>query len=133
MNKILIVKSANLMEFFLNWFQYLKPYHGLTNREIRTLASIYKHKYLLSKEVENPAEVDSRVLSKEYSDIISKETGLGYKHLKVSISVIRKRKIIVDKRIDIRLMPNIEGNEYNLQLKFKVDDTEGIKEVRNKG
>ena len=37
--------------FFMHWFQFLTPFHHLTDREMEVAASLVKHRYELSKAV----------------------------------------------------------------------------------
>lgn len=125
-NKILVVDCADMYEFFYNWFLYLKPFHKLATREIKALAYIYMYKHELSKKNSNVAEVDAQVLSTPILKEVSNKMGITLDHLKVAMTKIRKLKIIDNKRISMKLMPIIKENNYNVMLKFVINDTKDL-------
>ncbi len=58
-NNIVRIPTSLNGKFFRYWFQFLEPYHKLTNREIDVITSFVKQRYELSKVIK-----DNKILDK---------------------------------------------------------------------
>lgn len=114
-----ITSSVNT-KFFRYWFEFLQPYHKLTGREIDVITSFIKHRYLLSKVIQDEDILDKVVMSDDTKKKIREECNITLSHFQVVMSKLKKNKLIVDGKINKRYIPNVEENagEFRLILHF---------------
>ena len=55
-------------KFFKYWFEFLKPFHNLTNREIEVISSFVKHRYKLSLNITSE-ELLNKIIKEELLEI----------------------------------------------------------------
>ena len=48
-NNVIRIKTSFGGNFFRYWFEFLKPFHSLTEREIDVISELVKRRYELSK------------------------------------------------------------------------------------
>ena len=72
----------------------------------------------------NTRNLDSKEIAKKVSEskaMVVKECGIKYSHLKVILSQLRKRGIIVDGKINRKFIPNIREGDDSFQLLIYFD------------
>lgn len=123
-NIVRIPTSLN-SDFFRYWFEFLSPFHRLTNREIQVIATISKHRYELSKAISDNKLLNKVLFSIETRNTIIKECNLNSQHYKVILSKLRKDNVIIGDSINPRFIPNIKenSNKFQLLLSFELDNT----------
>lgn len=112
---------TTLDNFFRYWFEFLKPVHHLTQREIDVASLLVKHRYELSKVVFDEAILDKMVLSTDVRKQIMEECGLPPRYFNVVMSNLKKDKIIVDGRLNPKYIPRIKEEKGNFQLLLLYD------------
>lgn len=112
---------TTLDNFFRYWFEFLKPVHHLTQREIDVASLLVKHRYELSKVVSDEAILDKMVLSTDVRKQIMEECGLPSRYFNVVMSNLKKDKIIVDGRLNPKYIPRIKEEKGNFQLLLLYD------------
>lgn len=123
-NNIIEISSSIDGSFFLYWFQFLRPLHHLTDKEISVAAAFLKERYELSKDIVNPEVIDRILFSSEYRVKIKEQCNLSSTHLQVILNKFRKNKVIINNRINPKLIPKLDGSGvYNLLLSFNLKDT----------
>jgi hypothetical protein len=111
------------IHFFKTWLYFLKPLHKLTNREMEVVAFLlYKH-YELSKVISDETILQRNVLSDHTMKETVKELDITMTHLKVVMSKLRHKKVVVDGQINRKLIPNINNENDSIQLLFLFDKT----------
>lgn len=115
---------TSLNDFFKYWFEFLTPFHQLTNREISVISTIAKHRYELTKVVTDSKLINKILFSIESRDAIIKECNINQQHYKVILSKLRKSKVIIDDGINPKLIPHIKSdkNTFQLLLSFEIED-----------
>ena len=113
---------TSLDKVFRYWFEFLSPFHGLTEREIDVATALIKHRYRLSQVIKDNEILDRNVMSEDTRRIIREECGLSLAHFQVIIGKLKKNKIIVDGKLNKRFIPNLDINptEFNLMLHFEL-------------
>lgn len=106
--------------FFRHWFQFLAPFHHLTDREMEVAACILKHRYELSKVILDSNLLDKVVMSEDTKAKIRKECEISLAHFQVIVSKLKKNKVIIDNRINPKYIPNISNDNY-FRLMFLFD------------
>ena len=112
---------TTLDNFFRYWFEFLKPIHQLSRREIDVASSLVKHRYLLSKAISDEALLDKMSLSTDVRKQIMQEHDLPPRYFNVVISNLKKNKVIVDGRINPKFIPRIKEDKGNFQLLLLYD------------
>lgn len=118
-NNVITVPTTLDGNFFKYWFEFLKPFHKLPNKEIEVIAAFVKHRYELSKIIKD-SDVLDRVVINDVKMQVIEELGLSQTHYQALMSSLRKHKIIENGRINPKFIPKIDedSNSFNLLLAF---------------
>lgn len=122
-DSIVRVPCQSISGFFRYWFTFLKPFHKLTDREIDVISCFAKHRYELSKVIQDSDILDRVTMGNDTKKKVREECGISLQNFQVIMSNLRKHKVIVDNRINPRYIPNlIEGeNTFQLMLNFEIN------------
>ena len=121
-NNIVTVPASLDSSFFRWWCIFLRPFVNLTNREIDVMSSFLKHRWELSKDISNPAILDTMVMNDDTKKKVMKDCNITLAHFYVVMSNLRKNKVIVDDVINPRLIPNVRQDDngvFQLLILFK--------------
>lgn len=121
-NNIMTVPTAIGLDFFKWWCIFLKPFIKLTNRERDVIASFLNQRWELSKNINNPAILDTMVMSDTTKNKVIEECHITQQHFYVVMSNLRKNKVIENDIINPRLIPNIRKDDdgcFQLLILFK--------------
>lgn len=107
-------------KFFRYWFQFLQPFHHLTDREMDVIASFTKHRYELSKVIKDSSILDKVTMDEDTKKKVREECEISLPHFQVILGKLKKNKVLVDGRINPRYIPNIkeENGSFKLMLYF---------------
>lgn len=107
-------------KFFRYWFEFLKPFHHLTEREMDVITSFVKQRYELSKVITDSDILDKVTMSEDTKRKVREECGITLPHFQIVMSKLRKSKVIIDNKINPRYIPNVkEGNgSFKMMLLF---------------
>lgn len=122
-NVIRIPTSLN-GKFFNQWFKFILPLHNLTNREIDVAAAFVKHRYRLSKLIMDENLIDQVLMSDETKKAVREDCGISKEHFQVVMSNLRKAKVIIDGKLNLKLTPNIKEENGNFKLLILFDFNE---------
>jgi hypothetical protein len=107
---------TTLDEFFRYWFEFLKPFHKLTGREIDVITSLVRHRYELSKVIQDNVILDKVVMSDDTKKEVREECQLSSPHFQVILGKLKKNKVIIDGRINPKFIPNVKEENGNFKL-----------------
>ena len=107
-------------KFFRYWCEFLEPLHKLTGREIDVISSFLKQRYLLSKVIQDEDILDKVLMSEDTKKKIREECSITLSHFQVVMSKFKKNKIIIDGKINKKLIPtvDIDATEFKLIIHF---------------
>lgn len=127
-DNVLSISTSLKGKFFKQWFKFLLPYHGLTDREMDIAAAFLLKRYELSKVISDSNILESVLMNEDTKRSIREECDVKHQHFQVIMSKLRKANIIVDNKINPRFIPNIkEGKEsFNLMLMFTFNDVKSV-------
>lgn len=111
-------------KFFKYWFEFLKPFHNLTNREIEVISSFVKHRFQLSLNITSEELLNKVLMSEEIKKAVREDCGITSSHFQVIMSKLREKKIIFDDKINPKFIPNITKDEGNFKFMLLFDFTE---------
>lgn len=118
-NSGLRVPYNNLMDFFVLWLKFLKPFHSLSDRELEVAACILKYRYELSKVISDETILNNVLFSKENKDKMLEELHITNQYYQVILGNLRKSGIIKDGKVDSKFVPKFkEGEPFALLLIF---------------
>ena len=109
-------------KFFRYWFEFLQPFHNLTNREIDVITAFVKQRYQLSKVIKDDNILDKVIMSEETKKKVREECNITLPHFQVIMGKLRKNKVIIDGKINPKFIPNIneETGTFQLLLLFEL-------------
>lgn len=123
MNNVIRIPTSLSTNFFRLWFEFLRPFHNLTDREMQVAASLLKRRYELSKVIQDETILDKVVMSEDTKKVVREECNISLPHFQVIMGKLRKNKIILDGRINPRFIPlNLtdESKSFRLLLNFEL-------------
>ena len=115
-NNVIRITTSLKSNFFKYWFQFLEPFHNLTPREIEVIASFTKHRYELSKVITDSNLLDTVLMSEETKRKVREDCNITLAHFQVIMGKLRKNKVIIDNKINPKLIPNISEDSKSLKL-----------------
>lgn len=121
-NNIIPIVTTPDADFFTWWCTFLRPFVSLSEKEVKIVACFLRHRWELSKRIQDPAIVDTFLMGEEVKQKIIKECNMTLKHLYVVMSNLRKHGIIVNNVLNPRIIPNIRQDDngyFQLLILFK--------------
>lgn len=119
-NNVIRIPTSLNDNFFRYWFEFLRPFHGLADREIDIITSFVKQRYELSKVIKDINILDKVTMSDDTKRKVREECHITLSHFQVIMGKLRKSSVIVDGKINPRFIPNIieEDGSFKLLLLF---------------
>lgn len=107
-------------KFFRYWFEFLTPFHNLTEREMDVITSFVKQRYELSKVIKDNEILDKVTMSEDTKKKVREECDISLPHFQVIMGKLRKNKVIIDGKINPRYIPSIdeENGSFKMMLLF---------------
>lgn len=107
-------------KFFRYWFEFLQPFHNLTEREMDVITSFVKQRYELSKVIKNNEILDKVTMSEDTKKKVREECDISLPHFQVIMGKLRKNKVIIDGMINPRYIPSVdeENGSFKMMLLF---------------
>ena len=85
--------------FFRFWYEFLKPFHKLTDREIDVITSFTYERFLLSKVILDSDVLDKVVMSEDTKKKVREESNITLAHFQVIMGKLRKNRVIINNKI----------------------------------
>ena len=121
-NNIIKVDTSLKGDFFRKWIEFLTPLHKLTNREKDVVASFIKNRFELSTAINDEVLLDKWLMSDDIKNKVKEECGVSEAFFQVILGKLRKTNVIIDGRINPRLIPkNIKQDDHSFQLLLYFD------------
>lgn len=107
-------------KFFRYWFEFLQPFHNLTEREMDVITSFVKQRYELSKVIKDNEILDKVTMSEDTKKKVREECDISLPHFQVIMGKLRKNKVIIDGKINPRYIPSVdeENSSFKMMLLF---------------
>jgi hypothetical protein len=123
-NNIVRIPTSKNGKFFNYWFEFLKPFHKLTNRELDVIAGLVKYRYELSKVIKDDNILDKVTMSEDTKEKVRVECDLSKPYFQVIMTKLRQNNLIIDDKINPRFIPNIKEEDGYFQLLLLFDFNE---------
>ena len=107
-------------KFFRYWFEFLTPFHNLTEREMDVITSFVKQRYELSKVIKDNEILDKVTMSEDTKKKVREECDISLPHFQVIMGKLRKNKVIIDGKINPKYIPSVdeENGSFKMMLLF---------------
>lgn len=107
-------------KFFRYWFEFLTPFHNLTEREMDVITSFVKQRYELSKVIKDNEILDKVTMSEDTKKKVREECDISLPHFQVIMGKLRKNKVIIDGKINPRYIPSVDekNDSFKMMLLF---------------
>lgn len=115
-NNVIRIPTSLNSKFFRYWFEFLQPFHKLTEREIDVITSLVKQRYELSKVIKDDEILDRVTMSEDTKRKVREECNMTLPHFQVIMGKLRKSKVIIGNKINPRFIPNIREDSGTFQL-----------------
>lgn len=127
-DSVLNISTSLKDKFFKQWFKFLLPYHGLTDREMDVAAAFLLKRYELSKVISDVNILNTVLMNEDTKRDIRERCGIKHPHFQVIMGKLRKSNIIIDNKINPRFIPKVkeENGNFKLLLLFTFNDTETV-------
>ena len=120
-NNVVQVNATLDLDFFKKWFIFLKPFHGLTDRETDIIACFTKERYELSKIISDEGYLDKAVMNEDTKKKVREECGVTLPHFQVIMSKLKKGKVIIDNKLNPHYIPNFKPGDASFSVLFYYD------------
>lgn len=123
-NNVIRIPTSLEGKFFKFWFTFLQPFHNLTPKEIDVISGFVKHRYLLSQKIKDEELLDKVVFSGDIRKKVRTECNMPITSFQVIMCNLKKKKVIVDGKINKKFIPNIaeEKGMFQLVILFDLND-----------
>lgn len=113
-------------EFFQFWFNILHPFHGLSKSQVGVVAALVQKRFELSHSIIDPKVLDKVLMSSEVREQIREGCKMSKGQFQVTLSILRKKGVIIEERINPKFIPRVAVGSDNFKLlivfKFLDDD-----------
>lgn len=123
-NNVITIPASTEGSFFRYWFEFLRPFHKLTDREMDVIASFVKHRYALSKVVSDQEVLNKLTMSDDTKKKVREDCNISQAHFQVIMTKLKKSKVIENGRINPKFIPRLDkgSNNFQLLLSFDLND-----------
>lgn len=123
-NNVITIPTSIEGSFFRYWFEFLRPFHKLTDREMDVIASFVKHRYMLSKVVSDQEILNRLTMSDDTKRKVREDCNISQAHFQVIMTKLKKSKVIENGRINPKFIPRLDkdSNNFQLLLSFNLND-----------
>lgn len=119
-NNVIRIPTSVENKFFRYWFEFLAPFHKLTNKEMDVATSFVKTRFELSKVITDKELLDKVLMSEDTKKKIMSECNITNAHFQVIMGKLKKNNIIVNNKINPKFIPNVTEDKgiFKLLLLF---------------
>lgn len=115
-NNVIALKGSLSGKFFKLWLEFLRPIHKLTERETDVLAAFLKHRFELSKVVNDQEVLNKLTMSEDIKKKVKDDCGISQAHFQVIMTKLKKSKVIDNGKIEPRFIPRVKQGATDFQL-----------------
>lgn len=79
-NNVITIPTSTKGKFFRYWFEFLRPFHKLTDREIDVISSFVKYRYELSKVIRDQEVLNKVTMSEDTKRKVREDCNISQAH-----------------------------------------------------
>lgn len=123
-DKMLRIPSSFDSDFFYNFVLFLRPFHGLTPKEMELLAAFIRKRQEFKEKTGDEGLSDKLVMSDTVKREIREECGLTPQHYQGIVRTLKSKGAIQSGRINPKFIPVIkeENRHFDLLIRFDRND-----------
>ena len=114
------VASLNIKfkDLFEHWLKVTRIFNGLTNSEISVLALLLYYYYEFKKDITNESILWKVVFDYDTKMLIKEELGITDQNLQNKLTVLRRKGVIKDNRVNSVFIPEMTEGTLNFKVVF---------------
>lgn len=122
-NTNIAVKPIKKDDVFKWWLVLTKPFHGLTDREMDTVAAYLREDYKLRDSISDEKLLKELLYSTSTRKRIMSVVNLDHQQFNNMLSTLRKKGIFKGRELNSKLFPNIskDAKDFKIIFQFKFD------------
>lgn len=111
-------------DFFDRWFEFLRPFHHLSYKEMAVAAALVRKRWVLSKDVKDPKVLDMLYMSGDMKKAIRAELGITTSYFNGVMKDLREAGVIVNGKVHPKYIPKLKEGEkdFILMIDFRFED-----------
>lgn len=125
-------KQANIRtskkQFFKHWLNLTKPFHKLTEQEIDVVSLFLYYHNEFKDGTTNKKMLWKFVFDYDTKMLIKKELGMKDQGLQNVLTVLRKKKVIINNTINPVYIPDLNTGDKDFKIIFNLLINEQVKE-----
>ena len=120
-NNVIRIPTSVENKFFRYWFEFLAPFHKLTNKEMDVATSFVKTRFELSKVITDKELLDKVLMSEDTKKKIMSECNITNAHFQVIMGKLKRNNVIVNNKINPKFIPNVTEDKVIFKLLLLFD------------
>lgn len=123
-NSKIVKIDTTFKDLMYYWLKFIKPFHTLSEQPMQVLSLFLYFYFEYRDKIKDEDILWKMVFDYDTKVKISNELDVKLHTIENKLTQLRKKKIILDNRIDKRFIPNLERNlkEFNINYKFVIKD-----------
>ena len=119
---VITVPTSIEGKFFRYWFEFLRPFHKLTDREIDVISAFAKERFELSKVIKDPDILDKVTMSEDTKRKVRTDCNMTQAHFQVIMTKLKKSRVPDNPKINPKFLPkfSVEDKSVCLLLSFEL-------------
>lgn len=128
MGKNINVQTLKTSEktFFLVWLKIMQSFLKLGKQEQLVLARLLYYRYKIALDVKNDTIVSELTFSTNTRKQIKQELGLDNSAFNNALSILRRKKMIINNTINPKVIPRVQPGFKNFRLVYDIEINEVI-------
>tara|TARA_R110000772_G_scaffold23035_2_gene62007 strand:- start:291 stop:680 length:390 start_codon:yes stop_codon:yes gene_type:complete len=112
--------------FFLVWLKIMQSFLKLGKQEQLVLARLLYYRYVISLDVKNDTIVSDLTMSTNTRKQIKKDLDLDTASFNNTLSILRRKKMIINNTINPKVIPRVQPGFKNFKLVYDININEVI-------
>lgn len=118
-NTNIAVFDSKIEDIFKHWLEFIRPVNHLSDKEIDIIAKFLYKKFELEQKINDEDILYTHLFSTAVRNEIMDELDMKADRFNNILSVLRKKEVIVNNRINKLFIPNIDHNAKQFMIIFK--------------
>jgi hypothetical protein len=112
--------NATEEQFFKLWIQMLRPFLKIRQQEEDQLSKMLYYRYKILCSIDDKSLADSILFSEENRKNMREELKYEVYTFNNNLTILRKKKLIIGKTINLAIVPNVEKGFENFNFTYAI-------------
>lgn len=113
--------KATEVSFFDTWLTLMQPFLRLRKQELKVLSRLLYYRYIIQKEFKNEDVLYDLLFNTRTRKKIQEDLQMEDYTFNNLLSALRKKKMIIDNKINHKIIPQTQDDFGNFKLVFNID------------